>query len=257
MTHAEFRPGQTECPGHLTMIYQLDRRTGVFSVYKCQQCAWTNAPQVRRRRPLQTDTAPISQRTHGVIQMKIRIGASLKSGLPNYGSVGSSAEIELTLDDEISVEAAISAMRVWQKAADQAVEDEQRRKAARYPQPATAVAPAPQPEPARPEPPGRRYGPDDIPPADSYADRPPARQNGSGPPRNGSGGQPRNGRQLIGWANSHGRYESLMSLAKELNRGRIVDWEPDLVEWAYTELDGAETRQRNGGGWGSGSGSRN
>jgi hypothetical protein len=188
--------------------------------------------------------------------MKIRIGANLKSGAPNYGSFGSSAEIELTLDDEITPELAISAMRVWQKAADQVVEEEQARKAARYPQPGQPAPVAAQqpdrlPPAAQPREP-RRWDPDSLPPKDGYGG-PPAQRNGAGPPaRNGSrrDDPPRSGKELIGWANGHQCYDQLMKLAKQANRGRILDWDADMVAWAFADLSHELERSAVGGGWG-------
>ncbi len=216
--------------------------------------------------------------------MKIRIGCNLKSGKANYGSYGSSAEIELTLDDEITTEQAIQAMQVWQKAADLVVEQEQARKAARYPEPEQRPQslaegrPLPQlPPPARQpareaEPDPRRWNPDDVPeraaqrrPEPGWDDQPEQRDDRPPPrddrPQNGYGGRngqrqqddrkygpPRSGSQLFAAAGKIGKLEDLKAMAKELDRGKIADWGQDLIDWAWGELNRQPVQRGSWGG---------
>jgi hypothetical protein len=198
----------------------------------------------------------MSQQTPEIKAMRLRYGANLKGGLPNYGSLGSSMEIELTVDDEISPDQVLQMSPVWQKVVDHLVEAEQARKAARYlgphnsPQPQSAAA---APRAARPpEPTADDYDPE--PEHREQPPEPPARNrngNGSGPPARGGGqrdDRPRNGKQLLGWASSHGQYEALRKLGKQYSdRGRIVDWSDDMVQWAYNDLS-----RPVGAGWGDG-----
>ncbi len=102
-----------------------------------------------------------------------------------------------------------------------------------------AAQPAQQPAPRRfaddVPPPGRRR------PEPGYGEDPPPSQNGYGGRQQQRNGQrddlPRSGKQLLGWANSHGQYETLLALAKAWKiQGRIVDWSQNDVDAAHREL---------------------
>lgn len=251
MTHSEFQPGQTACPGTIYLERILQGRRGTRPVHACDTCGWTDLPQ----RPGRTDdsgqTADHLSPT-GAKPVKLKLCVHRKAGAPNYGSDGAGAELELDIDDDLAGKPGqlVEVSRVWYGALETAVAQELARLQAQHPAP-TPVASAPTIEPDRPGPEPtrerRRWNPDDLPP--------PPDRNGGPPPRRGSGGgggggkgPPRDGRQLIGWANGQGLYDALMSLANSANRGRIVDWDPDMVQWAYTELSRSQMAVGSWGG---------
>lgn len=182
--------------------------------------------------------------------MKLKLCVHRKSGAPNYGSDGAGAELELEIDDDLAGKPGqlVEVSRVWYGALETAVAQELARLQAQHPAPTPVAA-----DPVRPEPdrspdrePRRGWSPEDLPPPPDRGGGPPPRR-GSGGPGGGGKGPPKDGRQLIGWANGQGLYDSLMSLAKSANRGRIVDWDQDMVQWAYTELSRS---QQTVGAWG-------
>ena len=184
--------------------------------------------------------------------MKLKLCVHRKAGAPNYGSDGAGAELEIEIDDELAAKPAslVDVARHWYGALETAVAQELDRLQAAHPAP-VAVRASAQPEPDRSpdrarerEP--RRWNPDDLPP-------PPDRGSGGPPPssRGGGGhskdGPPRDGRQLLAWANRQGLDRRLKRMAKDCDRGMIVDWDPGMVEWAYGELTRS---QQTVGSWG-------
>jgi hypothetical protein len=193
--------------------------------------------------------------------MKIKLCVHRKAGAANYGSDGAGAEVELELDDELANEPGklVAFAQIWYGSIERAVDDQLARMAAKHNQPTAAPAPA---RPVQSPPEGlEEYGYDrggggerrNGSGGGDYGE-PPSRRNGSapsggdrqagGPPRNDP---PKNGKQLIGWANGHGKYDELMRLSKAWNLGRIIDWTPDDVQAAYHELSRAAAV-----GWGGG-----
>lgn len=186
--------------------------------------------------------------------MKLRLSVSRKGGAPNYGSDGASAEIELTLDDELTIQQIADLSVTWYRTLEQAVERQLESMQSKHPGPREIEAPAPaQPaapaiapyEPRRPAP--RRPAPEpgwDDQPAPLAA--PASARNGSAPQRDDP---PRNGSQLLGWAYNHGQGDRLKSLAKDVkDRGPIKEWDAAMVAWAYGEL----SRREPAGQWGHG-----
>jgi len=262
MIHANFDP-ESHCQGRLKILRQLGGayRRRVVDVWECQKCSQTNSPHVARRLRLVWRHLEESgrldrtayQQTAGVRQMKLRLSVSRKGGAPNYGSDGASAEIELTLDDELTIQQIADLSVTWYRTLEQAVERQLESMQAKHPGPREIEAPpaAPQPaaaavapyEPRRPAP--RRPAPE--PGWDDQPAPPPA------PARNGSGRErddpPRNGAQLLGWAYNHGQGDRLKALAKDVkDRGPIKEWDPGMVAWAYAEL----SRPQPAGQWGHG-----
>jgi hypothetical protein len=192
------------------------------------------------------------------MSIAFKVGASLKSGLDNFGSLGSWVEIDVEVDDpDIDPERLIEAVKRYQQFADQLVQVEQSRKETRYPT-AAAAAPAPPPAAYPPQQPQPQYA---APPA---AAAPPRRASNGGPPapqRGGGGGRrwgggggggtngggkngpPQNGKQLLGWASSHGYRKALFELGDqyESEYGKINQWDKGMCDWAVGQLEAGPT----------------
>lgn len=179
--------------------------------------------------------------------MKLRLSVSRKAGAPGYGSDGASAEVEVEIEGTAAAIAANAP--TWFLALEQAVGAELRRIQATHPQP------APQPQPAhRAEPEPRWNGKETRPPArrpepgyDDDRETPPRESLPNGRDRSGwQDNPPQSGRQLLGWAHSHGQNKRLLALAKSWNLGRILDWGQGEIAAAYRELN---TQTRTAGSW--------
>ena len=200
--------------------------------------------------------------------MKIRIGANEKMGKDGYGSYGSSIELEISRDDELTVDQVCSDVAAWQTILDRLVQQDMARKAAALP-----PKPEPRPQSRLEGRPAQSEGREDRrpvePPAQQYS--PPPRQRQPEPgwddppqepqprPQNGYGGRqqqrngqrddpPRTGKQLLGWAYNHQIDNRLKALAKAWDLGRIVDWSEDNVSAAYRELSRQSTAAGSWGG---------
>ena len=75
--------------------------------------------------------------------MNLKLGVSRKEGTPSYGSNGASAEIEIELDPDFSVEMVSQASALWHQALTAAVDSQLARMR-------TAPRPEPRPEPEPP-----------------------------------------------------------------------------------------------------------
>ncbi len=279
MNHCDLEPG-SECPGSLqTWSYAV--ASGDFRRrHRCPVCgARWRADGFHgefRRLPARVTRSPFQQTSDadGVRQMKIRIGANEKMGKDGYGSYGSSIELEISRDDELTVDQVCSDVAAWQTILDRLVQQDMARKAAALPpkpeqrpqsrlegRPSAARQPEPEPPPA--ERPPRGWNPDDVPPRPSQRrpepgwDDPP--QEPQPRPQNGYGGRqqqrngqrddpPRTGKQLLGWAYNHQIDNRLKALAKAWDLGRIVDWSEDNVSAAYRELSRQSTAAGSWGG---------
>ena len=138
MAPAEFEPG-SECPGSLqTWSYAV--ASGDFRRrHRCPVCgARWRADGFHgefRRLPARVTRSPFQQTSDadGVRQMKIRIGANEKMGKDGYGSYGSSIELEISRDDELTVDQVCSDVAAWQTILDRLVQQDMARKAAALP----------------------------------------------------------------------------------------------------------------------------
>lgn len=267
--HEQLAPS-TRCPGRLWITGQRrSKGEAVRDEWTCQRCGGNNLGAWKNRRTAELTVGRMVQETRNV---KLKLCVHRKSGAPGYGSDGAGAEVELDLDDDLAGEPAklVAFAQIWYGSIERAVDDQLARMAAKHPQPTAAAKPdVPGPwvdrngRPTRQAPPEglEEYGYDQAErgeprngSSNGYADGPPSRRNGSGvggpngsgpnggPPRNDP---PKNGKQLIGWANGHGKYDDLMRLAKAWNLGKIIEWTPDDVAGAFHELSRPVTA-----GWG-------
>jgi hypothetical protein len=163
-----------------------------------------------------------------------------KQGAPNYGSDGASAEIEITLDDELPLQAVCDVMPIWYKALEQSVTAELARQAAgrlsgpaeppaRHSEPVRPdPAPQPQPQPRREYPTGHTTGTNPRP----YVGRPDV---------------PEDGRQLLGWARRLNRNEEMIALGKSWRLpSRVIEWTAGEVADVFQTLTSADGPPRNG-----------
>jgi hypothetical protein len=240
MQHRDLQPG-TDCPGCLKLIRILDGYSGRLRMYRCQQCNWTNRPKQKQQQQIGQST------------MKLRLQVNRKAGAPGYGSDGASAELELELDPETSLEAIVSTIApAWYKALEQTVGAQIDKMQAAHPalaapqNPRSAIPDRQSPPPAappldRPIPP--QWDPRNRQP---QPDSPATRHSPLATVQDYRDQPPRTGKQLLGWAYGHRQAAPLKQLAREIDRGPINTWSEDLVAWAYQEL----TRPQPAGQWG-------
>ncbi len=199
--------------------------------------------------------------------MKLRLAVSRKGGAPNYGSDGVSAELELDVELE-NAQQLLDAAMIHYKTLETAVDRQLAEMQAKHPAPGPAALPRSQdperhaelrqqaaqqqqPQPAFQQPP--RQQPAAEPGWDEYDQRdardpeepPPSRNGSSDRPATGYG-PPRNGKQLIAAAHRAGQFELLEKLAKRADRGKIIEWDKALVDWAWDQL----ARPQPAGRWG-------
>ncbi len=222
----------SSCPGYLQPRYWTDT-TRVLEVFECDGCGLTNCPAVARR--LRAVWRRLLQR--GRIQQTVTESAMNRPEhvLRLCGAILSNSAIDplkVSYGDVIA-----QAYRIVDDVLDPGDE----------PEPATSQA-VPKTQPVQqPAAEPRRWNPDDVPPPGRHRpepgygeDPPPRGQNGYGRQQQRNGQRddpPRSGKQLLGWANSHGQYESLLALAKAWKiQGRIVDWSQNDVDAAHREL---------------------
>jgi hypothetical protein len=262
--HSQMDPG-SDCPGPISIRAQKsDGRGGVRDEWTCDRCGGNNYGAWRNRR---IDQQTADGMGSEINTMKLKLCVHRKAGAPGYGSEGAGAEVELDLDDDLAGEPAklVAFAQIWYGSLERAVDDQLARMTAKHATAAPAIAPpAPAPRSSQGPPEGlEEYGYEQA--ARDGGERrngsgagngygtPPSRRNGvGGPPPSGGEGPPRNdppknGKQLIGWANGHGKYDELMKLSKAWNLGRIIDWTPDDVQAAHHELSRPATV-----GWGGG-----
>lgn len=239
MTHAEFRPGRSDCPGRIYLAYMLERRRGVRDVHACAECGWTDDPRPAARpaaeRAEPAEPAEPADQLAGARPMKLKLCVHRKVGAPNYGSDGAGAELEIDIDDALAAkpQSLVDAAAHWYSVLERSVAAELERLQAAHPAPAPAPAPGPAEGPAAP-----RSRPMITPeaPAGDYGRRPRA-AGGSGAAAPVRDDPPRNGRQLLGWAAGHGMSRELTALTKAWGVSwRVADWGPDDVQAAYDEL---------------------
>lgn len=172
--------------------------------------------------------------------MKLTITVNRKCGAPNYGSDGAGAELVLEVPDNDP--AALHALGgAWYGHLEKLVDAQVVKMQAAHQDGGAAHPPAAQPQqqayvPLPPAMPGPVAG---GAPAGYQAPPIAPAPAPSGPPAGGDGGRndaPRTGKQLLGWANKVGKYDTLMGLAKSWNRGKVVEWTADDVAHAYQHL---------------------
>lgn len=256
MLHAQYEPG-SDCPGSMILRAQLGGRRRILDVVECDTCGRTNDPYVRRRirdvwwrllRSGRLDRLTNSDRSTANMK-RLKLTVARKTGAPNYGSDGAAAELEIELAADVDVQQLVDLSTAYYIALERMVDAELARQAAGR----AAAGPAPGPAAIAPPGPPPRDDARRPPPPSSEPPPPPP------PPRNGAPSSrrddpPRSGKELLGWAYGHGQGEPLKRLAKECDRGRIVDWGEDLVAWAYGELCRASDRAgRPAGQWGGAS----
>jgi hypothetical protein len=259
--HSQVDPG-ADCPGSVSIRAQKsDGHGGVRDEWTCDRCGGNNYGAWRNGRIFKQTAERMGSE---IESMKLKLCVHRKAGAPDYGSDGAGAEVELELDDDLANEPGklVAFAQIWYGSIERAVDDQLARMAAKHSRPAAAIAsPAPAPRSSSPPEGLEEYGYDQggggerrNGSSNGYGE-PPSRRNGSapaggdrqagGPPRNDP---PKNGKQLIGWANGHGKYDDLMRLSKAWNLGRIIDWTPDDVQAAFHELSRPAAVGWGGGG---------
>jgi hypothetical protein len=165
--------------------------------------------------------------------MNLKLGVSRKEGTPSYGSNGASAEIEIELDPDFSVEMVSQASALWHQALTAAVDSQLARMR-------TAPRPEPRPEPEPPFIPRRQRNDQPAPRPERPID--PNRLRNDGGPWRGAG-PPATGRELLGWARKHGQDKAVFELGKAWDLpDRVIDWDPRDVSEVYDTLNSANGR---------------